>query len=46
MSPTGSTLASEVNLGSRSSPAKVAHALDCSMLWVTKGGWGSFRLAI
>jgi len=46
MSPTGSTLASEFILGSRSSPAKAALSWDCSILWVVKGGWGSFRLGI
>jgi len=46
MSPTGSTLASEFILGSRSSPAKAVLDWDCSMLWVVKGVWGSFRLAI
>ena len=46
MSPMGSTLASEFILGSRSSPAKDVLVWDCSMLWVVKGGWRSFRLAI
>ena len=32
--------------GSKSSPARVVSTGDCSMLWVVRGGCGSFRLAM
>jgi len=46
VSPTGSSRASEFILGSKSSSARMVRARDCSMLWVVRGGCGSFRLAM
>jgi len=46
VSPMGSSRASEFILGSKSLPARMVRARDYSMLWVVRGGCGSFRLAM